>query len=592
MRKKKRLLWQLYPAFLLTALLSIIPVTWYAAGSLKQFFLKQTTLDLEARAHMVEDRILPFLDPLDRKAVDAACKGVGKSASTRITVIGPSGEVYGDSYADPATMENHLNRPEVRAAFETGKGQAVRYSSTLQKELMYVGIAVHKNARTIAVIRASVPVSSVNVAVRGMQEKIALAGLFIALLSAAASLLVSRLISRPIEEIRNVAETYSAGDFEASPPLSNIKEIGDLSRAMKGMAGSIHDKIRTITRQRNELDTVLNSMVEGVIAIDLNERILSINGTAARLFHVQERKSAGKSIQELARNTHLFGFVRRALREDSPFEEDIAIWTDNKDRILHARASFLLDAEGKRIGALLVLGDVTRVRRLENIRREFVANVSHELKTPITAVKGFVETLLDGALDNPNDARRFLDIIQKHAGRLEAVIEDLLRLSRIEQEAENGQVQFEETGLKAVLESAVLLCREKAESKGTEVRLDCDEGIRAMANPRLLEQAVWNLIDNAIQYSPGGTKVLVKAADEAEGIKISVTDQGPGISPEHIPRIFERFYRADKGRSRALGGTGLGLAIAKHIIQAHGGKITVESAVGKGSTFIIHMKRT
>jgi len=587
--KKRRVLWQLYPAFLFIALLSIVSVTWYAGSSLKSFYLRQTSLDLEARARLVEDRILPLLAPLNRKKIDEICKSMGKRAATRFTVIGPTGVVYGDSHHDPLTMDNHGTRPEVRAAMREGTGESIRFSRTLQRELMYTGVAVHKGETIAAVVRASIPVDAVDTVLRRIQRRIALAGLLIALLSAVLSFLVSRHMIRPLEEIRQVAEAYSRGDLGARAPASRIKEIDEIAGTMKGMADGLHERIETITRQRNELNTILSSMIEGVIAIDLQGRILSINGTAARLFQVDAENGVGMMIEELSRNPRLAGFVRRALRERDTFEEDMSIRVGTEDRMLNFHSTSLLDAGEERIGTLLVIADVTRIRELENMRRDFVANVSHEIKTPITAVKGFVETLLDGALENPNEARRFLGIIEKHTKRLEALVEDLLTLSRIEQEGEVVKTAFEEFDLRGVLNSAIQLCHAKAKAKGVTMSLECSEVLVTRGNAGQMEQAVVNLLDNAIQYSPQESNIRVNARDEDGETVISVIDQGCGIASEHVQRIFERFYRVDKGRSRAAGGTGLGLAIVKHIVQAHGGKISVESTPGKGSTFTIHL---
>jgi len=586
------MLWQLYPALLFIALLSIVSVSWYSVSFLKSFYLRQVSVDLEARARLVEDRILALLIPPNMKRIDEICKSMGKRAETRITVIGPNGKVYGDSHHDPLTMDNHATRPEVRAAMREGTGEAIRFSRTLQRKLMYKAVVVRKGKTIAGVVRTSIPVDAVDKALHAIQQRIALAGLFIALISTGISFLVSRYMSRPLEQIRRVAEAYSKGDLGVRPPVSGIKEIDEISRTMKEMADRLRERIKTITRQRNELNTVLSSMMEGVIAVDLQGRIMNINEAAARLFDVDPENCVGMMMEEISRNPMLAGFVRRALHEQDTFEEDMNIRVGTGDnRILNLRSSSLLGTNGKRIGTLLVIADVTRVRELENMRRDFVANVSHEIKTPITAIKGFVETLLDGALENPDDALRFLGIIEKHTRRLEALVEDLLTLSRIEQEGEFAKTAFQEFNLRGVLNSALQLCLTKAEAKGIKVLLNCPEALPVKGNASQIEQAVVNLLDNAINYSPRESSIRVNARKEdAETVTISVTDQGCGIAPEHIQRIFERFYRVDKGRSRAAGGTGLGLAIVKHIVQAHGGKISVESTPGKGSTFTIHLK--
>jgi two-component system phosphate regulon sensor histidine kinase PhoR len=249
----------------------------------------------------------------------------------------------------------------------------------------------------------------------------------------------------------------------------------------------------------------------------------------------------------------------------------------------------LRDSEQTPLGAVIVLNDVTRLKRLETMRRDFVANVSHELKTPITSIKGFVETLISGAMDKPEDNKRFLGIVASQADRLNAIIDDLLSLSQLEQDAEKVEIVIAESGLKPVLEMAIQACASKATEKKVHVDLNCPESVTARINPQLLEQAVINLVDNAIKYSLTSTQVRVNVSAGEEGITVAVADEGRGIEKEHIPRLYERFYRVDSDRSRAMGGTGLGLAIVKHIAQVHGGSVSVDSSIGKGSTFRIHL---
>jgi two-component system phosphate regulon sensor histidine kinase PhoR len=280
--------------------------------------------------------------------------------------------------------------------------------------------------------------------------------------------------------------------------------------------------------------------------------------------------------------------IENVLEAGEPAEEEVVIFDDG-ERFLQAHGSVLRDAAGESIGALVVLHDVTRLRRLEQVRRDFAANVSHELKTPVTAIKGFVETLLDGAMDNADDARRFLGIVAAQADRLGAIIEDLLELAHIEQQSEREQVPLCSGKLREILDAALDACRFQASEKHVELKLDCPEDVQARIDANLLERAVFNLLDNAVKYSPAGATVEVGVVRGPEELRIEVRDRGCGIPREHLPRIFERFYRVDKARSRQLGGTGLGLAIVKHIAQAHQGRATVDSTPGKGSTFSIHL---
>jgi len=298
----------------------------------------------------------------------------------------------------------------------------------------------------------------------------------------------------------------------------------------------------------------------------------------------------GKLIQELIRNPDLHRFIRNTLTAEEPVEGDITLHKP-EDRFLQAHGTPLRGAKGERIGSVIVLNDVTRIRRLEDLRREFVANVSHELKTPITSIKGFVETLQEGALSDSEDARRFLGIIAKHTDRLNAIIEDLLSLSRLEQNGDKNRIPLEESSIKNTIQSVLEFCADKAAEKNIRIHSHCDERITAKINPPLLEQALVNLIDNAIKFSEPDTDIHIEVGESEEQIRIDVRDQGCGIEKEHLSRIFERFYRVDKARSRKLGGTGLGLSIVKHIAKVHGGQVTVESTPRQGSTFSLLLPR-
>ena len=373
-----------------------------------------------------------------------------------------------------------------------------------------------------------------------------------------------------------------------APPIviHGWQELSPVTRALHQSAASLYLRLRELSRQLAQQDALLASMIESVVAVDREGMILLLNPAAGRLFEVEPSAAQGRSLREIARQTALHLFVQRAQESREVISEEI-ILPEEEERCLLAHGATLTTSEGQRIGALIVLHDITQLRRLENHRREFVANVSHELKTPITSIRGFVETLRDAPPDDPDERRRFLEIILRQADRLHAIIEDLLSLSRLEQEVERDRVPTEEVAAAPLLESALLPFRARAHEKRIAITIDCDPALMLSANPRLLEQAIANLIDNAIKYSEPDTAIRLRIETSSAEARIEVTDQGPGIESQHLPRLFERFYRVDKGRSRRLGGTGLGLAIVKHIAQAHGGTVTVDSQVGRGSTFRI-----
>jgi two-component system phosphate regulon sensor histidine kinase PhoR len=328
-------------------------------------------------------------------------------------------------------------------------------------------------------------------------------------------------------------------------------------------------------------------MTEGVLALDAEGRLLTVNRAGAEMLGLDADAAQNRPVQEAVQDSGLKWFINRSLSNPEPIEGEVEIKDDGR-RIFQARGTSLRDSQGISLGTLIVLHDITQLRQLENTRRDFVANVSHELKTPITSIKGFVETLLAGALKEPDNAENFLKIVAKQAERLNEIIDDLLTLSRIEQDAERRQIFLTGQKIKRTLQSAVQVCEAKAAEKKIALELNCPEDLRAQINPPLLEQALVNLVDNAVKFSEPGKVVRVEAQREGSQVIIRVRDQGPGISPEHLPRVFERFYRIDAGRSRKIGGSGLGLAIVKHIALAHGGNVTVTSSPGQETVFSLY----
>lgn len=588
MKKKRRLVWQLFPSYLLITICSLAAATWYATEALQRFYLKQTRQDLQARAHLLEKQIFSLLSPLEPEVVDAICKELGQLSTTRITVILPDGTVIGDSRETPRFMDNHADRDEVSAALGGDIGKSMRYSNTLQQRMMYVAVPLVKAERVVVVVRTSVSVSLLDETMNSIRLKIALGVLVIAVLAAGVSYFVSRRISRPIETIREGAQHFSAGDLTHRLPAFGTEEMSGLAEVLNRMAVLLDDRLKTVIRQRNELEAVLSSMLEGVTAVDQNELIIRMNQAAGQMLDCDPSKATGRHIQEVIRNLALQRFVIGALSSAKTVGDDFLVFRGG-ERLLNVNCSPLFDATNRQIGTLLVMNDVTQLRHLENVRSDFVANVSHEIKTPLTAIKGFVETLQQGSVDKPEEQERFLDIVLKHVNRLNAILEDLLSLSRIEKENDQNEIQLESGSIKEVVRTAVQVCQPKAAAKNIQVTLDCPDEITTRIDATLLEQALVNLIDNAIKYSGHDSPVQIRAGRKDSEVIIHITDLGPGIPRQHLPRLFERFYRIDKARSRKLGGTGLGLSIVKHIVQAHGGYVAVESTLGKGSTFIIHL---
>lgn len=585
-RRRSRLVWKLYPTYLLVIVLCVAAITVYAEGRTHDFYISQTAKDLAARAWLIEDRLAQPGALGDLARLEARIVALGRVSGTRITVIAPSGLVLADSENDPATMENHADRPEFGVAMSGRVGESIRHSPTQNRQEMYVAVPLREGSRVTAVVRTALPLTAIDAALSSLRWRIAVSAVIVALIAGVIGLFVSRRLARPLQEMRQGAARMAAGDFTEKVPVQGSEEMAALADALNTMSAELDARMRQITRQKNEQEAVLGSMIEGVLAVDRSERVITMNEAAARLLGADTREARGRTIQEVARIPELQRFLRRTATAGEPIEGEIALRHEG-ERHLQAHGAVLRGSKGGVIGVLVVLNDVTRLKRLERVRKEFVANVSHEFKTPVTSIKGFAETLLDGALQDPDDARRFVSIIAAQSDRLNAILEDLLSLSRLEQEDDSAALPLAPGSVGDVLDAAVATCAALALDKDVAVTTSCAGDLRAPMSAPLLEQAVVNLLENAIKYSEPGARVQVRG-ERADGeVRISVHDTGPGIGREQLPRLFERFYRIDKARSRDLGGTGLGLAIVKHIAQVHGGSVSVESAVGKGSTFII-----
>jgi two-component system phosphate regulon sensor histidine kinase PhoR len=590
MRKPKKLVWRLFFSYIFIALGALVAAGWYFTHSLDAFLEKETAAELFDRARLIENQILPYLDPPDPGTVDSICKQSGKASETRFTVILSSGVVIGDTWETPKNMDNHAERPEVAGALAGRRATSRRFSNTLQQNVVYAAVAVQRDSGPIAVVRAAIPLARMESQVAKIRAEFWIIGGIVAILALGVTLAISRQYGRKVNELKQGAERLAKGELAHRLAVPDSEELASLAESLNRMATQLESRLQTVISQRNQMEAVLSSMLEGVIAVSRDERIISINPAAAKWFDIDPEKVRGRSIPEAIRNLAIQRFVSRSSESRTPIEDDITVY-HNGERILNIKSAPLLDVGPEPIGMLIVFSDVTQLRRLEDMRRDFVANVSHEIKTPLTAIKGFVETLHQNAVETPEEAQRFLGIIAKHVDRLNTIIEDLLMLSRIENEGERGDIMREKTRLRDIFQNAVQICRPQADEKRIRVEMEGDEGLAAMVDPVLLEQAAVNLLDNAIKYSDPEKTVRIRARRLDREIQVQVQDHGIGIEKKHLPRLFERFYRVDKARSRALGGTGLGLAIVKHIAQAHGGHVTVESRLGQGSLFIIHLPR-
>jgi len=582
----KRLFWQIFSAYLGITLALILVLGLYASNEAREFYLDQKAAELEVGARFCQTRMGELIQRNELSGIEGIGRDLSESLGMRVTAILPSGQVVAESSEDPELMENHLHRPEIQQALAGQIGRSIRFSDTLREERMYVAIPVEREGAVAGVIRTSFAIHSLGETLHAVYWRIALGGLAATVLVAAASLAVAKRIAGPLEAIRAGAERFARGLLRHRLPVSGAEEVRMLAQSMNHMAEQLDQRIQTIISQENERQAVLSSMEEGVLAVDQKGTVLNLNDTCGVLLGVDPTKVQGRLVHEVIRKSNLLEFVERTLASPTPVEEDFEL-RGQENRWLHAHGTVLHDAQKRNMGALIVLHDVTRLRHLENVRRDFVANVSHELRTPITSIKGFVETLLHENLEDKDNSLRFLRIVLKQVNRLDEIIQDLLMLSRVERGTEEQTIELEIESLGGVLRSAAEMCEKRAGAKQITIRVECPEELTARINAPLLEQAVVNLVDNAIKYSEAGAAVRVAGSQQAEGVAIRVEDEGCGIEAKHLPRLFERFYRVDRARSRELGGTGLGLAIVKHIVAAHKGAVRVESTIGRGSTFTI-----
>lgn len=549
----------------------------------------------------------------NQPAVQALVQKVAWESETRVTVIAVDGTVLGDSQEDPRRMENHRNRPEIAAALKGRIGKSTRYSRTLRADMKYVAQPVFSNGRIAGVVRLALPLIEVNRLLGNVQWLI-LRGILVAmLLSAVLGYLLATRLTRPLREMVHAMQQISGKKLGERLEVGSDDEIGRLAAAFNEMAGRLEKTIQDISGERNKLNAILASMTDGVIAVDQNKTIMLFNSAAERLFGVSEESALGRHILEVIRNYEL---ARIFESSGSPVGQQV--WTQEinlfapeapEERVLRAHATSIRgqDDGENAAGIVVVLHDITELRRLEQIRTEFVSNVSHELRTPLTSIKGFTETLLDGAWEDPATARRFLEIIDREADRLVRLISDLLDLSRIE--SRKVELKKKPLELKAVVERSMAVLNAQAEAKEIAVSANLPQDLpRVLADEDMLGQVLINLLDNALKYTPAGGKVEITARVEEEKggagsqkrskskgkgrdregkmlVAVTVADTGIGIPRGNLFRLFERFYRVDKARSRELGGTGLGLSIVKHIVERHGGAVSVESEVGRGSRF-------
>lgn len=517
---------------------------------------------------------------------DDLARQYSKKIGARVTLINPAGVVLGDSETPAVGMENHANRPEVAQALQGIKEAVQRQSPTLGNVvLLYYAMPVKKGSTIIGVVRLSIPLQQVKVIISRVQNRIVVAAVVAILVALLAGNLLAGRLAEPLKQMAHIAREMAGGKFTVRMAVRGKDEMAVLAESFNLLAVRLADKMKEVQDQQEKLTAVLNSMADGVIAVDHKKRILLTNPSADGLFSIPLRSAQGKELLHSIRHFELNQLFDKVLAKGEGCEGEFTI-PYPEEKIIRAHVAPLSGYSGQIAGAVAVFRDVTELRRLERMRSEFVANVTHELGTPLTSIQGFIETLLEGAVDEPATARRFLTIIKDEADRLGRLIKDLLDLSRIENK--RADYHFETVNIAEVLFAVQALLEGEGAKRNVTLTVDVPErNLTVWGDFDRLRQIFINLVENAIRYSKSGGNVYIRAEEKQGEVHVSVEDQGIGIPKEKIPRLFERFYRVDPARSRALGGTGLGLSIVKHLVEAHRGRVTVKSEVGKGSTFTV-----
>lgn len=579
-----RMLWKIYSVFAIFILLSALLVGTLLGRYVANNKMADIQAALRARSLLLAEIAAPHFAQLPAGKLQKTIVSLGKKTHTRMTVINARGVVLADSDKDPLSMDNHGRRPEVLQSRFDDFGQSIRFSKTLQTKMMYLAHSVRKSGKILGYVRTSLPLRIIDQRLAEVKKTIAPGVSLVTLISLLLGFLLARHFSRPLTAMTEMTEAMARGNFSKRLPVKSNDEIGRLGKALNKMAEKSQQRLAIINMDRNKLSAILSCMSEGVIAIDKDELLIHINDAAAALLGIDIDDSLNKPIWEITRIHDISKILSDTVRELQTIKRNIKIAYGTHARVIEMHAAPLQDVSGAAVGAMVVLMDVSELRHLETVRRDFVANASHELKTPITAIRTIIETLIEDEKIPPQKQREFLHKIKNQSLRLSAIVSDLLALSKFELQNDNQPEEIVNLAELAgkIWEDFSPLALEKQ----IKVKLSVPEKpLLIKGDQDTLEQAVSNLVDNAIKYTPEQGHVRLRCFSENHEAVIEVRDSGIGIEPQDQERIFERFYRVDKARSRELGGTGLGLSIVRHIVKTHGGRIELKSIPGSGSTF-------
>ncbi len=582
---RRNLFTKLALAFFVLLLSVLLAVDFFADRALQRDYVRTGFEQLIAIARIAQANppqlsAIPPEKPEEIAALETWTRHIAASGA-RITVVTADGLVLSDSQSDPKTMENHAGRPEIIQAFREGSGHSVRHSATINRDLLYYAVRQTSPSGKPYILRFAFPEEAVGQVLWPLRRGLWFASALILLIAGIAVVLVSRNFSDRIERLTAFSQRVAEGDFRAQASDATGDALDVLSDSLNQTAARLDRTIRTLTEERNLSSAILGSMVEGVLVVNAAERVVFANHSFAEILGLGVPPQAGSGLVEWVRQTELIEAARKVLAGEPRVESEIVTGTLRQHFFAATVASVRTTGTD---GAVLVLHDITDLRKLERVRRDFVANVSHEFRTPLTAIQGFAETLLAGAMDDPQNRGRFLEIIVEHSRRLARLTEDLLMLSKMD--ADRLEFETRRIPVGPFIESCIETAQPRARDKDLRLSVNQANKIPDIAGDRRrLTEVLQNLLDNAIQYTPAGGQIMVSAGVTGSEVTFTVSDTGIGIPQADQPRIFERFYRVDVARSREVGGTGLGLSIAKHLVEGHGGRIWVESDVGQGSQF-------
>ncbi|MEJ2239369.1 MAG: ATP-binding protein [Gemmatimonadales bacterium] len=585
---KTRFLWKLYAGYSLLVLLAVVTVGVLVGRRITTDTLREVERSLLVQAHLLQNIAASALAGYGDTDLQAEVRELGDRIDSRLTVIRADGIVLADSEEEPSSMDNHGSRPEVVAARMDGVGVSTRFSRTVAANLMYVALPVTRGDEVLGYVRASLPLTIIRTSLNGLRGAVALGAIVAAAIALLFGFFVARRVTAPLTSMTDAAESIAAGDYGRRVGTKSGDEIGQLANSFNRMASELEKRVQTITEVRAKLLTVLGGMVEGVVAVDGDQKVVHLNAAAGRILGVASAESIGNPIWEVTRVRKVGEALEQTLKDAREVSSELRLIGEPRDKIVDLHAAPLQSGQGGLVGAVLVLHEVTELRRLETVRQDFVANVSHELKTPITAIRGLIDTVVEDQ-NMPIETRtRFLGKVQEQSRRLSLLVTDLLTLARLE--SADGMLESETLDLRDSVSRSISNLISAADDRGIELLTDVPEAaVRVVGDYQALELVVNNLLDNALKYTPQGGKVWVRVDTDGKSAILEVVDTGIGIAREHHERIFERFYRVDKARSREVGGTGLGLSIVKHICKLLGGSVSIASDIGVGSTFRVRL---